>query len=283
MKEIVDDSRIYILSIKISCALGEEMEKSTLIGIVLAVVSVVVGMFLKGASLSALLNPAAFLIIFVGTGATLCIAFPMSEVKKVTVLLKKVFQQPKLPDKSELVGKFVNWGTITRREGLLALENHIDANEDPFLYSGVQMAIDGLDQEFVELVMSEEIHAMEERHRSGALIFAQAGTYAPPLGVLGAVIGLVAALGNLSDIEKLGHSIAAAFIATLFGIFVGYVFCHPIANKLKRLSRQEVEVKQLIVEGVLSLQSGLSPVAIEKKLMAYLPLSERKSSKKGED
>lgn len=270
---------------KKQCTLGEEMEKSTVFGLILGVIAVVIGMLLKGASLAALYNPAAYLIIFAGTAAALLIAFPMSEVKKFPVLMKKVFKEQKLPKKAELIGKFVNWGTITRREGLLALENYLDANEDPFLYSGVQMAIDGMDQEFVETVMSEEIHAMEERHRAGALIFTQAGTYAPTLGVLGAVIGLVAALGNLNDIEKLGHSIAAAFIATLFGIFTGYVLWHPIANKLKRLSRQEVEVKQLIVEGVLALQSGLSPVAIEKKLMSYLPLSERKSSRneKGED
>ena len=116
---------------------------------------------------------------------------------------------------------------------------------------------------------------VEERHRSGAQIFAQAGMYAPTLGVLGAVIGLIAALGNLSDIDKLGHSIAAAFVATLLGIFTGYVCWHPFANKLKQISAAEVEIKKMILEGALALQTGASSVIIESKLQAFIPVSER--------
>jgi chemotaxis protein MotA len=116
---------------------------------------------------------------------------------------------------------------------------------------------------------------MEERHLAGAAIFSQAGTYAPTLGVLGAVLGLIAALGDLNDIDKLGYAIAAAFVATLFGIFTGYVFWHPFANKLKRKSKQEIIVKSVIIEGVLSIQAGVAPRAIEDKLIVYVPKSER--------
>ena len=118
---------------------------------------------------------------------------------------------------------------------------------------------------------------MEERHRSGAMVFAQCGMYAPTLGVLGAVIGLIAALGNLSDIDQLGHSIAAAFVATLLGIFTGYVLWHPFANKLKQISQAEAEVKKMVMEGALALQSGASSIAMEAKLQAFIPPSERKS------
>ena len=118
---------------------------------------------------------------------------------------------------------------------------------------------------------------MQERHRAGALIFSQSGMYAPTLGVLGAVIGLIAALGNLSDIDQLGHSIAAAFIATLLGIFTGYVLWHPFANKLKQLSNQEVEFKRMVLEGALALQEGASSIAMEARLQSFIPLSERKS------
>ena len=117
---------------------------------------------------------------------------------------------------------------------------------------------------------------MEERHEVGATIFAQAGTYAPSLGVLGAVLGLIAALGNMSDTEVLGHAISAAFVATLLGIFTGYVLWHPFSNKLKRKSKKEVKLKEMMVEGILSILAGESPRIIEQKLASYLPNNERK-------
>jgi chemotaxis protein MotA len=137
------------------------------------------------------------------------------------------------------------------------------------------MVIDGLDPDFVADVLDAEIRSMEERHRNGAQMFSQAGTYAPTLGVLGAVVGLIAALGNLSDIDKLGPAIAAAFVATLLGIFTGYVLWHPFANKLKIMSGKESEIRKMMVEGILSLQAGDSPTAIEAKLMVFIPANER--------
>ena len=111
-------------------------------------------------------------------------------------------------------------------------------------------------------------------------MFTQAGTYAPTLGVLGAVVGLIAALGNLNDIEKLGHSIAAAFIATILGIFTGYVLWLPFANKLKVMSEEEIGLKRMVIEGILSLQAGDSPTAIEAKLMVFIPQTQREGLKK---
>ena len=142
------------------------------------------------------------------------------------------------------------------------------------------MVIDGMDPEFVSDVLDAEVEGMEQRHNDGAAIFNQAGTYAPTLGVLGAVVGLIAALGNLTDIDKLGASIAAAFVATLLGIFTGYVIWLPFANKLKMLSKLEVTEKRMIIEGILSLQAGDSPIAIEAKLMVFIPQSERDKLKK---
>jgi len=251
------------------------MEKSSYIGIVLGLVAVGVGMVMKGASLAALLNPAAIMIIFVGTAASVLIAFPMSDLKKLPKLFKILFTEQQLPSKRELINQFMTWASIARREGLLALENTSDEIEDPFLRNGMKMIIDGGEPEFVRDVLNEEIAAIEERHLAGAAIFTQAGTYAPTLGVLGAVVGLVAALGNLSDIDKLGVSIAAAFMATLMGIFSGYVLWHPFANKLKRKSKREIEVKKIMVEGLLSIQAGVSPAAIEQKLLVYVPSEER--------
>ncbi|WP_232697702.1 flagellar motor stator protein MotA [Brevibacillus daliensis] len=255
------------------------MDKSTIIGVILGVVAVFVGMYLKGASLLALINPAAILIILVGTIAAVCISFPMAELKRVPTLFAILFKEKQEHNKRELVSQFMNWAGVARREGLLALENTADEIVDPFLRNGMKMIIDGGEPDFVREVLEEEINAIEERHASGALIFSQAGTYAPTLGVLGAVIGLVAALGNLADIDMLGLSISAAFIATLLGIFTGYVLWHPFANKLKRKSAREIEVKKIMIEGLLSIQAGVSPTAIEQKLLVYIPLRERSVAK----
>ncbi|ASS67754.1 MULTISPECIES: flagellar motor stator protein MotA [Paenibacillus] len=251
------------------------MEKSTFIGIVLGFAAVLVGMVLKGAPLHNLANPAAFMIIIVGTAAALFIGFPMSEIAKFPTLLKLVFFSPKLLSRQNLIGMFADWASVTRREGLLALETKVEDIEDPFLKNGMRMIIDGNDQDFVREVLLEDIAATEDRHKAGALIFTQAGTYAPTLGVLGAVVGLIAALSDMSDMEKLAHAIAGAFIATLLGIFTGYVLWHPIANKLKRISKREIQLKLMMVEGLLSIQSGVSTIAINQKLSVYLTPKER--------
>jgi len=257
------------------------LEISTIAGLVLGLVAVTVGMMLKGASLTALVNPAAFMIILVGTAACLLNSFPLDHVKKFPTLFKTLFKKPQLVPKPELLKLFVELSQTARREGILALENRVSEIPDPFLRNGLSMVIDGLDPDFVGDVLDAEIQGMEERHRDGALIFTQAGTYAPTLGVLGAVVGLIAALGNLEDIEKLGHSIAAAFVATLLGIFTGYVLWHPFANKLKMISKKEVELKKMMIEGILSLQAGDSPTAIEAKLIVFIPQKERDQLKPG--
>lgn len=251
------------------------MDKTSLIGLILGFVALGVGMILKGVSFSALVNPAAFLIIIVGTVGAIVIAFPTSEIKRIPKLFRILFTEQKTTSIKEVIPLFSEWAQIARKEGLLALEAKINEVNDPFLQNGLTMAVDGQTAEFIRDVMTEEIEAMEDRHESGAAIFTQAGTYAPTLGVLGAVIGLIAALSNMEDIEALGQSIAAAFVATLFGIFSGYVLWHPFANKLKRKSRQEALVKQVMIEGILSILEGQSARAIEQKLAIYLPENER--------
>lgn len=252
------------------------MEKSTLIGIFLGLFAVVVGMILKGANPIMLFEvPAAWIIIFVGTAASIFMGFPLAEIKKIPKLFKILFKKKQLMPKKDIISLFMDWASITRREGLLALESKVEEVDEPFLKNGMRMIIDGNDQEFVRDVLLEEIAAMEGRHRAGALIFSQAGMYAPTLGVLGAVVGLIAALGNLSEMDKLAHSIAAAFVATLLGIFSGYVLWHPFSNKLKRISSAEVEIKMMMVEGLLSIQSGVSTIAINQKLSVFLTPTER--------
>ncbi|GAB6156729.1 flagellar motor stator protein MotA [Desulfosporosinus burensis] len=253
------------------------MEKSTYIGLILAVVAVGLGMVLKGASLVSLANPAAILIIFGGTVACIFIGFPMEDLKVVPKLFKIMFTSQALVSKSELIQQIGEWATVSRREGLLSLESKAEEIEDEFLRNGMRMVIDGNDPEFIRDVLMENISAMEERHRQGALIFTQAGTYAPTLGVLGAVVGLIAALGNLNEIEALGHLISAAFVATLLGIFTGYVLWHPMANKLKQKSKKETHVKMMMAEGLLAIQAGEPVLSINQRLAVFLSSTERKA------
>ncbi|MEI3598885.1 MULTISPECIES: flagellar motor stator protein MotA [unclassified Oceanobacillus] len=250
------------------------MDKTSIIGIILGIIAVTVGMVLKGVGAGALINPAALLIIFVGTAASVLIAFPVSTIKKIPSYFKILLKEEEQDDIPVLIEKFSKMSDQARREGLLSLETEIEAWDDDFISSGLQLTVDGHSPEFIREVMLEKIYAMETRHEEGAAVFTQAGTYAPTLGVLGAVIGLIAALGNMDDMEILGEAIAAAFVATLLGIFSGYVLWHPFANKLRQKSKKEIQRKEIIVEGILSVVNGDSPAAMRDKLSSYLTSKE---------
>lgn len=258
------------------------MDLASIIGIILGIVAVVLGMFLKGAALNALLNPAAFMIIFIGTVGAVCIAFPVNQLKRIPKLFKIIFgSNKKEMTYEEMLELFVHWTSESRKYGVLSLEQQLDKVEDEFLMRGLKFVIDGVSAEDLEQILEAEIEAIEERHAKGAAIFSQAGTYAPTLGVLGAVIGLVAALGNLADMDKLGHAISSAFIATIFGIFSGYILWHPFANKLKQKSAQEIEKKRLMIECLLMLQAGTYPFVMRNRILGALSETERKKLEQG--
>ncbi|MBM7703858.1 flagellar motor stator protein MotA [Metabacillus iocasae] len=252
------------------------MDKTTWLGIIIGIIAIGVGMFLKGVSFMVLINPAAILIIFLGTASSVLVAFPMSEVKRAPKIIGILFKEKQSVAYEEIMTTFVELSQHSRKEGLLAIEDKLDEIEDPFLKSGLLLAIDGQNTDYVRDILIEEIEEMEDRHQLGAAIFTQAGTYAPTLGVLGAVVGLIAALGNIEDTNGLGLAISAAFVATLMGIFTGYMLWHPFANKLKRKSKQEAKVKYMMVEGIISIVEGESPLIIQQKLSAFLTAQERK-------
>lgn len=250
------------------------LELSSLIGLVLALVAIGLGMVLKGASLQVLVNPAAFLIIIAGTLATLFVAFPLSQMKQFPKLLMIAILGRRFSSRIELIGQLVDFTGTVRRDGLLSLDRLAETVKDPFLKKALILATSTNESESLERILEAEIDSLRERHHLGASMFSQSGTYAPTLGVLGAVVGLIAALGNLSDIEKLGHSIAAAFVATLLGIFTGYVVWHPLANKMKALSRLEQANMELILLGVLCMHRGERAIIAEQELLAQLSSAE---------
>lgn len=251
------------------------MDIFAIIGVVTGFAAIIVGMIFKGADIKVLLNPAAAMIIFVGTAAAIMNSFPKKEFLKIPQIFKVLLRESTAHDPVEIVESILEMSQKARKDGLLSLEADIEKIESPFMKRGLGMVVDGIEQEYIREVLTLEIEAVEERHRTGASVFTQAGSYAPTLGVLGAVVGLIGALGNLNDTEALGHMIAAAFVATLFGIFIGYVVCHPFANRLKRKSHHEISALNLMIEGILSVQTGENPNSIRLKLLGLLNPEDR--------
>jgi chemotaxis protein MotA len=251
------------------------MDVMAVVGIVTGFVALLVGMFFKGVPYSALNNPAAFFIILVGTAGAVIIATPGNEIKKVGKLFGVLFGKQKMLAAEEAIEILVTFSEMARKEGMLVLEQKVDEVPDPFMKLGFSMALEGSDIQRLNDDLLAEIDAMKVRHAANAQIFSQAGMYAPTLGVLGAVLGLIAALTNMGDTEALGHAISAAFIATLLGIFTGYVLWHPFANRLRQKSKQEVFIKEIILEGVLGIAEGKNPAMLRERLMVSLPVSER--------
>ena len=254
----------------------------TLIGVIIGVVAVLVAMIFKGVSFSAFNNPAAIFVILVGTVGAVTVAVPGKELKNLPKLFGKIFGKSKGMTTKDAILKLVDFSGLVRKDGILALEPKVREIDDIFMKRGVALLVDGCDPELIRKTLTEDIDAMRERHAAGAGIFTQAGMYAPTLGVLGAVLGLIAALGNMSDTEALGHAISAAFIATVLGIFTGYVLWHPFANKLKRKSADEVLTKNVIMEGLIALSEGVNSRMLSELLNSLVSPKDRIGEEAGE-
>jgi chemotaxis protein MotA len=254
---------------------GKKMDIFLIIGMVAGLIIVVAAMLEKGASLAVLLSAEAFLVIIGGTVVALLNSFPKGEFMKLTKVFGVLFSAKGNEDPAEIIVQLVEMSQTTRRDGLLSLESTIQGLENKFMKKGLEMVVDGLEPDLIKEVLEIEIESMEERHRLGATAFSTAGGTAPTLGVLGAVIGLIGALGNLNNIEKLGESIKSAFVATVFGIFTGYLIWHPFSNRLKRKSLEEVRNMNIMLEGILAIQAGNNPKSIERKLVGMLEPKQR--------
>ncbi len=250
------------------------MDLATLIGIIIAFLGLIVGFTADGGTIHALLQGPAALIVFGGTiGATLA-STSMKRFIRIGKYLKIVFFR-KVQEPQELIGQLVQLATVARREGILALEDKIEEFSDEFLKSGLRLVVDGVDPESVKNMMETELSFIDERHEDAARLFEIAGGFAPTMGIIGTVMGLIHVLSNLQDIGKLGPEIATAFTATLYGVASANVLWFPIANKLKHRHRDEQLTREIMVEGVLSIQAGENPTILGQKLKAFLSPDER--------
>lgn len=252
------------------------MKAATPIGIVLAIVLLLGGAIMEGTDPTKLLNIPATLIIVGGLAGVSIAAFGMEEMKKVPALYKKSFAL-EFPDLGANVVMMYGFADRARRDGLLALEEEANNLSDPFVKKGLSLVVDGSDPDTVAEVLELEIEAMTARHRLGQATFKGAGGFAPTLGVLGTVMGLLHALSILDQPELLGPAIAGAFMATLYGVGAANVIILPVENRLKQLTAAEVQSRQMVIEGLLAVQAGDNPRMVAEKLLSFVPPDQRLS------
>lgn len=246
------------------------MDIVTLFSFIISLAALLLAFVLEGGALSALLQPTAALIVFGGTIGAIGFSFPSSKLKKVPILILKVFARKK-ENRQDIIETFLNLSGIARKDGLLALEQELNGNEyDQFIKDGVRLVVDGVDTDALRRTLEIKIDNIEARHENGISIFETAGGYAPTMGVIGTVMGLVHVLGDLSNPDALGGKIAVAFIATLYGVGSANILWLPMATKLKELNNDEILSKQMMLEGILLLQNGSNPALIKEQLKGFL-------------
>lgn len=241
----------------------------SILGLLLALIAVVGGQLLEGGHLGSLIQLTAFVIVIGGTaGAVMLQSTPITFMRGMR-MVKWVFSPPEI-DEQDLIQRVSQWSTTARRGGLLALESVLEDIDDSFIRRGLQMLIDGAEPESLREVLSIEIDAFEEQQRQAIKVWDSAGGYAPTVGILGAVLGLIHVMENLSDPSKLGAGIAVAFVATVYGVGSANLIFLPIANKLKQILARQIVVREMLVEGLISVANGENPKLIERKLQGYL-------------
>lgn len=244
------------------------MDITTIIGILAGLAALIGGFLWEGGHVSGLLQGTAALIVFGGTFAAVMISFPASRLAQIPQALRIAFgRRTRLPQ--ELIEDLVGMAATARRDGVLALEQSSADHPDLFLREGMQMVVDGTDAELVQQILELEIQATEQKYESYAKVFESAGGYAPTMGIIGTVMGLIHVLGSLQEPTQLGPSIAVAFTATLYGVASANIIFLPIATKIKARAEEEIQNMELLLEGILAVQNGEHPLLVRKKLASY--------------
>lgn len=245
------------------------MDFLSIIGVLIGLFAIVGGNFLEGGHIGSLLQLTAFLIVTGGTLGAVVLQSPQRDFLRSVKMLLWVVMPPKI-DSETVVEKIIEWSKVARKEGLLGLEDIADEEPDPFTRKGLQMLIDGSEPETIRMVLDVDIGTQENALMAGAKVYEAAGGYAPTIGILGAVMGLIHVMENLSDPSKLGPGIAVAFVATIYGVGGANLFLLPIAAKLKSIVQRQISHNEMILDGLVSIAEGENPRSIESKLLGYL-------------
>ncbi|MDB5802473.1 MAG: MotA/TolQ/ExbB proton channel [Rhodocyclales bacterium] len=245
------------------------MDVISLAGLALAIVAILGGQLLEGGHMGSLIQPTAFLIVMGGTIGAVMLQSPWRTFLTGLRISRWVFKPP-VPPLPELIEQIVSWSNIARREGLLSLENKMEALADPFMRKGLQLLVDGVEPEHIREVMEVEITTWETEMKQASKIWDAAGGYAPTVGILGAVMGLIHVMENLSDPGKLGSGIAVAFVATIYGVGSANLIFLPVAKKLQANIMRLVSVREMVLEGIVRIAHGDNPRIIESRLQGYI-------------
>ena len=241
----------------------------SIIFLIISFGSMVGAFVLEGGSPVMLVAATAAIIVFGGTIGAVGLAFSPKKLKNIPAMLKLIFTA-KEKDLVEIVIYFKQLSFKTRKEGLLSIEGEITEELDPFVRKGLQLVVDGVEPQTVKTILEFELESTYERHKEGAAIFDAAGGFAPTMGIIGTVMGLIQVLSNLADPAVLGEKIAVAFIATLYGVGSANLLWLPMAARLKDLNNEEIREKQLVIEAVLLMQEGANPNILAEKLKGFL-------------
>jgi chemotaxis protein MotA len=252
----------------------------TPIGIIIGFIAISIAVFNVAGFNGAVgfISIAALFTVFGGLIASLLVNYSIAEIKVTFTVLKQAFFQ-KEAGLATLIDTFVTLSTKARREGLLSLEQELSMINEPYIEKGITLAIDGLEPELIKDIMMAEVIAMEERHKKGRQIIEKAGEMAPAWGMIGTIVGLVLMLQTLNEPETLGPKMAVALVTTFYGAILANLVFLPIAGKLENQSEEEVFLKQIVIEGVLGVQSGQNPKILEEKLRVFLPPKKREKEK----
>jgi chemotaxis protein MotA len=245
------------------------MDFAPLIGIILGIAAIIVGQALEGGHIQSIIQPTAALIVLGGTLGATILGFSLSDLSRGLRMGLSIFFNP--ADTPEaLIQEIVKLANVVRKEGILALEQQLPGVTHPFLRRGIRYAIDGLEPAMTRELLETDIEVQEEVDDVGAKVFEAAGGYAPTIGILGAVLGLIHTMESLADPSKVGEGIAVAFVATIYGVGASNLLFLPTANKIKRRLTHTRTCKEIIVQGILAIQEGLNPRLVEEKLRIYL-------------
>ncbi len=244
------------------------MDKISVVGLLFGFLAIVLGQVLEGGHVGSLIQPTAFLIVIGGTLGAVMLQSPLPTFLLGARMARWVFFPPRVVP-AQLIGQVVQWSMIARKEGLLALEAQMSTLRDPFVRRGLQLLVDGAEPEGLRDVLEVDIGSYETQMKLAAKVWESAGGYAPTVGILGAVMGLIHVMENLSDPAKLGSGIAVAFVATIYGVGSANLVFLPIAKKLLANIQQLVAVREMYVDGLVGIANGDNPRIIESRLQGY--------------
>lgn len=245
------------------------MDILSITGIIIGVGAILLGQYLDGGHVASLINGPALIIVFGGSLGAIMLQSPRPVFIHAMKLLSWVFKPPQLPLESS-IDRIVKWSDVTRREGLLGLENLLGSEKDKFIQRGLQMLVDGCEPDDIRATMEIELICKEKMDLQAAKVYEGMGAYSPTIGIIGAVLGLIHVMGNLADPTQLGSGIAVAFVATIYGVALANLLFIPIGNKIKSVIQEESQFRELLIEGIVCIAEGDNPRLIQSRLYSFI-------------